>query len=164
MNKLDIIKDWQKIRMHFNKSFRSNFHVSVASVNKENLPDVTPIGSLFLNRDQSGFYFEKYPTTIAQNSEVNKNVCILVVNSNMWFWLRALFKGRFKTYPAIKLYGKLGEKRKATDKEIARLNRRMKATNRLKGNKYLWQDMSYVRDIIFTHAKVTELGKMTALL
>ncbi len=158
---MDIIKNWLEIRKLFNKSFRTNFHVAIASVNNENLPDVTPVGSLFLNRDQSGFYFEKYPETLPDNAEYNKNICILGVNSNIWFWLRSLLKGRFKTYPAVKLYGKLGERRQATDKEITRLNKRMKASRRLKGNSYLWGNMLYVRDITFTHARITKLGKMT---
>ena len=45
MNKINITKDWLEIKKHFNKSFRTNFHVSIASVNNENLPDVTPVGS-----------------------------------------------------------------------------------------------------------------------
>lgn len=158
---MDIINNWPQIRKHFNKSFKSNFHTAVASVSKDNLPDVTPIGSLFLNRDQSGFYFEKYPKTLAGNTEYNPNICILGVNSNIWFWLRSLFKGRFKTYPAVKLYGKAGERRPATDKEISYLNRRMKATSGLKGNSYLWGDMQYVRDLTFYDAKITLIGKMT---
>ena len=158
---MDLTNNWPKIKKHFDRSFRSNFHVSVSSVNKDKLPDVTPIGSLFLNRDQTGFYFEKYPATIAENVTFNKNVCILGVNSNRLFWLRSLFNGYFKQYPAVKLYGILGEKRKANEKEIARLNRRMKATKGLKGNTYLWKDMPYVRELVFTHAKITNLGEMT---
>ena len=158
---MDIINNWPQLRKHFNKSFRSNFHVAVASVNKDTFPDVTPVGSLFLNRDQTGFYFEKYPDTLPKNAGYNKNICILGVNSNMWFWLRSLFKGRFKTFPAVKLYGKLGERRPATDKEISRLNRRMKATRGLKGNRYLWGEMKFVREIEFTNARITQMGKMT---
>ena len=47
---MDIKTNWEKIRLHFNKSFRSNFHVSIASVDSENNPTVTPIGSLFLKK------------------------------------------------------------------------------------------------------------------
>ena len=158
---MDIIKNWPQIRKHFNKSFRTNFHVAIASVNKKNLPNVTPIGSLFLNRDQSGFYFEKYPKTLPDNAEYNKNICILGVNSNMWFWLRSLFKGKFNSFPAVKLNGELGERRKATENEIKRLKRRMKTTRILKGNSYLWGNMHFVRDIKFTDTKITQLGKMT---
>ena len=72
-----------------------------------------------------------------------------------------MFKGKFGDYPAIKLYGQLGERRKATEKETNRLNRRMKTTRALKGNKYLWGKMEYVRDITFTKAEKINLGKMT---
>jgi len=158
---MDIITSWADIRKHFNKSFRTNFHVSVASVDRENNPTVTPIGSLFLNHNQTGFYFEKYPTKLPRNVLSNKNICVLGVNSSTWFWLNSLFRGKFKSYPAIKLYGQLGDRRKATDIEIKRLNKRMKATKWLKGNNYLWGNMEYVRDITFSKAEKINLGKMT---
>ena len=158
---MDIQTNWLEIRKHFNRSFRTNFHVSIASVDKDNNPTVTPIGSLFLNSNQTGFYFEKFPTTLPENSKHNKNICVLSVNSNTFFWLISLFKGQFNRYPAIKLYGQLGNKRKATDIEIKRLNARMRTTKWLKGNSYLWGKMEYVREITFTKAGKINLGKMT---
>ena len=59
---MDIKTNWTSIRKHFNKSFRSNFYISIASVDADNNPTVTPIGSLFLNDNLCGFYFEKYPS------------------------------------------------------------------------------------------------------
>lgn len=123
--------------------------------------ELHPIGSLFLNNNQTGFYFEKFPTKLPENSEVNKHICVLGVNSSIWFWLTSLFNGQFKSYPAIKIYGQLGEKRKATDIETKRLNSRMRTTNWLKGNKYLWGNMEFVREITFTRAEKINLGKMT---
>ncbi len=158
---MDIKTDWNKIRQHFNKSFRSNFYVSIASVDSENNPTVTPIGSLFLNDNRAGFYFEKYPSKLPIHVKTNRNICVLGVNSNTLFWLKSLLKGNFSNYPAIKLYGKLGEIRKATDKEINRLNRRMRTTKGLKGNKYLWGEMQFVREIIFTKVEKINLGEMT---
>ena len=158
---MDIKSNWSEIRKHFNRSFRTNFHVSIASVDKDNNPTVTPIGSLFLNKNQTGFYFEKYPTKLPENANHNKNICVLAVNSGNWFWIRSLFSGKFKNYPAIKLYGKMGERRKATEIEIKRLNRRMRTTKGLKGNNYLWSDMPFVRNITFTKAEKINLGKMT---
>ncbi len=158
---MDIKTDWNKIRRHFNKSFRSNFYISIASVDSENNPTVTPIGSLFLNDNQTGFYFEKYPSKLPIHSKTNQNICALGVNSNTIFWLKSLFKGKFSHYPAIKLYGQLGERRKATEKETNRLNRRMKTTKALKGNKYLWGKMEFIREIAFTRAEKINLGKMT---
>ena len=158
---MNIKTNWRTIRQHFNKSFSSNLHVSIASVDSEGNPTVTPIGSLFLNDDQTGFYFEKFPSKLPAHAKTNPKVCLLAVNSNRFFWLKALFRVKFSEYPAIKLYGELGERRKATDKEISRLNRRMKATKGLKGNTYLWGNMETVRVISFTKAEKINLGKMT---
>ncbi len=158
---MDIQAKWLDIRKHFNKSFKTSFHVSIASVDKDNNPTVTPIGSLFLNKNQTGFYFEKYPTKLPENSKYNKNICILGVNSNTLFWLTSLFDGQFNSYPAIKLYGQLGELRKASDLEVKRLRTRMSMTKWLKGNSYLWGEMEYVREVIFTKAEKINLGKMT---
>lgn len=158
---MDISLNWSEIRKHFSKSFRTNFHVSIASIDNENNPTVTPIGSLFLNRDQSGFYFEKYPSNLPKHAIQNKNICVLAVNSGKWFWLKSLFKGKFVSYPGIKLYGELGEKRESTEVELNRLHRRMKSTKGLKGNTYLWKEMPYVRDIIFKSAEKINLGRMT---
>ncbi len=158
---MDIKANWNKIRQHFNKSFRSNFYVSIASVDSENNPTVTPIGSLFLNDNQTGFYFEKYPSKLPIHAKTNRNICVLGVNSSPIFWLKSLFIGKFGSNPAIKLYGELGERRKATEKETNRLNRRLKATKVLKGNKYLWEKMEFVREITFKKAEKINLGKMT---
>ncbi len=158
---MEIKSDWQEIKKHFSKSFRSSFHVAIASVDENNNPTVTPIGSLFLNNNQTGFYFEKFPTKLNAHSKFNKNVCILAVNSGIRFGLTSLFRGQFKSHPAIKLYGQMGERRKATDVEIKRLNTRMKITISLRGNKYLWGDMQLVRDIVFSKAEKMNLGKMT---
>jgi hypothetical protein len=78
--------------------------------------------------------------------------------------VKSLLNGKFKTHPGIKLYGELGERRKATEVELKRLNRRMRATKGLKGNRYLWGNMPYVREIIFSKAENINLGKMTSQL
>lgn len=159
--KMDIKESWKEIRNHFNKSFSSNFHVSIASVDSNHLPTVTPIGTLFLNDNLTGFYFEKYPKKLPKSAKGNKTICVLAVNSGIWFWLKSLYRAEFKNYPAIKLYGELGEIRKATNVQLDRLNRRMKITKWTKGNKYLWGDMKTVREIVFTKAEKANIGKMT---
>ncbi|MCP4460401.1 MAG: pyridoxamine 5'-phosphate oxidase family protein [Cytophagales bacterium] len=149
------------MRTHLSESFKSSLHVSIASVNSDNHPNVTPIGSFFLNDNQQGFYFEKFPTHLPTDAKENPNICLLAINSSRWFWLRSLFKGKFEQFPAIKLYGTLGEKRTATDIEIYRLERRMRMTKGLKGHKYLWQDMKHVREVHFTRAQKINLAAMT---
>ena len=161
---MNIESNWDHIRKHFNKSFSSNFHVSIASSDPDGNPTVTPIGSLFLNNDQTGFYFEKYPSMLPEHAKTNRRICVLGVNSGWFFWIRSLFRGRFADYPAIKLFGELGIKRKADEKELNRLRRRIRLTNGLKGNTYLWKKMEYVREITFTQAQKVNLGEMTAKL
>lgn len=158
---MNLKADWIQIKKHFDKSFSQNLFISLATVDAENIPTVTPIGSLFLNYDQTGFYFEKYPTKLPLNAVINPNICALAVNNSKWFWIKSLYKGKFKISPGIKLYGTLGEKRKASDKEINRLNQRMKLTKGLRGNTYLWKKMDYVREITFTKVETVNLGKMT---
>ncbi|MCF6269058.1 MAG: hypothetical protein L3J41_05060 [Melioribacteraceae bacterium] len=119
------------------------------------------IGSLFLNNNQTGYYFEKYPQKLSVHAENNPNICVLSVNSGVLFWIKSLFFGKFKNYPAIKLYGKLGIRREATAIEIIRLKGRMKSTKGLKGNSYLWGKMTFVREILFTKAEKINLGEMT---
>jgi len=159
-----LIQDWQKIKRHFSLSFRSNFHVSLATVDQDNHPVVTPIGSLFLNDNQTGFYFEKYPVSIPEAIRHSPAVCILAVRSQRWFWLKALFNGSFSEYPGIRLYGELGVKRPATPEETSRLRHRMRVTRGLRGNTYLWGNMPFVREIRFTRAEKINLGNMTSRL
>jgi hypothetical protein len=161
MKQMDIHRDWDTIRRHFNKSFRSNFYISIASVDTDNHPTVTPIGSFFLNDDLTGFYFEKFPSKLPQHASDNPHVCLLGVNSGRSFWLKALFRKKFTNHPGIKLYGTLGVRRKATKKEIDRLNRRMKTTRWLKGHAYLWKKMEVVREIELNKAEKVNLGQMT---
>lgn len=161
INKMDIKSNWSDIKIHFSKSFSSSLHVSIASVDSDNNPTTTPIGSLFLNNDQTGFYFEKFPTKLPNHSKSNRMICVLGVNSSKWFWIKSLFKEQFKSNPAIKLYGELGERRKATEIEISRLNRRMRGTRGFKGNTYLWSNMPDIRELTFIKAEKINLGKMT---
>ena len=88
---MDLKADWNIIRKHFNRSFSQNLFISIASVDSDNNPTVTPIGSLFLNDNQTGFYFEKYPTKLPANAKTNTNICALAVNSSKWFWFKSLF-------------------------------------------------------------------------
>ena len=158
---MDIVKDWNSIKKHVSVCFKTSLHVSIASVNKNGIPTVTPIGTLFLNNDQTGFYFEKFSSGLTSNIKNNNSVCVLAVNSNKLFWLKSLFYGKFRKHPALKLYGELGAKRKATKKEIHALSRRMRVTKNFKGNHYLWRNMKFVREIDFKSIEQMKLGKMT---
>ncbi len=161
---MDLIENWIAIRKHFSQSFGSSLHVSIASVDADKIPTVTPVGTIFLNKDQTGFYFEKFITTLPKHAVHNNTICILAVNSSKLFWFKSLFKGRFDTYPAYRLYGELGVRREATKTEIRALKKRLKTTRSLKGHKYLWGNMKEVREITFHKGEKINIGKMTKTL
>lgn len=162
--KLNLQSQWAQIKEQIKKNRQKNMFVSIASVNADNEPTVTPIGSLFLNDDGTGFYFEKFASKLGRDALTNNKICILSVNNSKWFWLKSLFKGRFDSFPGIKLYGELGEKREATEKEKRAMQRRVRKAKGLKGYEYLWKEMSYIREIAFTKAEAINLGRMTRAL
>ena len=139
-------KTWEEIRTLFKDAFKSSFYFSFATVDDQGNPHVTPIGSLFLRKDFTGFYLERFLSKLPKNLKKNQHVCILAANSSRGFWLKSLFKGKFTTFPAIRLYGQIGEKRQATEEEIALFRKRIKPLRRFKGYNLLWGDFKYARD------------------
>ena len=160
---IDLSKDWQKVRRHFSKSFGSSLHVAISSIAQDGEPTNTPIGSLFLHKEQiSGFYFEKFPRKLPKYATDDNRICILAVQSSKWFWIKSLLRSHFPSYPAVKLYGKLGLRRPATSSELRALERRMRYLRFTIGYHYLWDDMTFVREVRFYRAEKIDLGKMTA--
>jgi predicted pyridoxine 5'-phosphate oxidase superfamily flavin-nucleotide-binding protein len=97
-------ENWHTIRQNFRSGFATNLHVAIATVGASGQPNVTPIGSFFLNRDDfTGFYFEIFTRNIPQNAKSNPAVCIMAVNGGRWFWLKSLLFGKFRTPPMTKL-------------------------------------------------------------
>ena len=75
--------------------------------------------------------------------------------------MKSLFKGRFSAFPAIRLYGQIGEKRPAKEEEIALFRRRIKPLRRFKGYNLMWDDFKYARDIQFDSYEPVFVGEMT---
>ncbi|MEN8205260.1 MAG: pyridoxamine 5'-phosphate oxidase family protein [Pseudomonadota bacterium] len=123
---MELIANWKEVKSLFRESFKSSFHFSIATVNENGEPHVTPIGSLILGKPGYGFYFEKFTQHLPRNFECNKNICVLAVNSSRWFWLKSLAGGKFASPPAVRLHGVVGDLREATDKEIALWQKRVK--------------------------------------
>ena len=47
---LDLSK-WSLVKNVFSKAQKANMHVNIASVSIEGIPNITPIGTVFLNDD-----------------------------------------------------------------------------------------------------------------
>ena len=158
---MEIEADWQTIKKLFRDSFTSSFHYAISTVTENGEPHVTPIGSLILGAPGYGFYFEEFPSRLPRNLESNPKVCVLAVNSSRWFWLRSLIRGRFKVPPGVRLCGKAGEAREATDKEISLWQKRLRPVRFTKGHALMWRNMRTVRDIEFNRIEPINIGKMT---
>lgn len=158
---MDIQQHWNTIRKVVNQALESNRFCAVATVNPDGSPRVSPIGSLFLDDAGKAFYFEEYPKNMRQNLDQDQRVCVLAVTGGFWYWLKALFRGRFDTPPGVRLMGRAGAKRMATEEELKQWQERIRPFRRFKGYKLLWKDMRYVREITFDAFEPLRLGPMS---
>lgn len=157
------IKDhWQEIRDVFEAAGQSSLHFAVATVDVDGYPYVTPIGSLILGDDCTGYYFESLPVQLKENLEKTGRVTVLAQNSDPTYWLESLSSGQFKTYPGMRLMGAALGVREATEEEIFAWQEKVRFAEGLKGHNILWKDMKTVRDIRFDDFKPVLCGEMTA--
>jgi len=155
------MQQWDFLKKIFSNAFNSSFHFSIATVTKEGAPHVTPIGSLMLRDDCTGFYFEEYVSNLSRNLQQNKQVCIMAVNSGKWTLLKSLFLGRFLTPPGVRLMGIAGERREATPEEIALFKKRVRNYRMFKGYDLLWSRLRHVREIRFHSYEPIRIGTLT---
>ncbi len=158
---MEIGGHWDTISKVVQEAFNSCLHCAIATINDDGAPHVTPIGSLILRDDGTGFYFEEFLSTTLKNLERNKRVCVLAVNSDKKFWFESLLGGEFTSPPAVRIMGVVGEKREATEQEIALWQKKVQAASQLKGYEILWKNMRTVRDIYFDSFEPVHTGSMT---
>ena len=147
---MNIEQYWPEIKRVVTRGQAAMLHCAIASVSPDGTPSITPVGTVFLRDDQTGFYFDQYTNLLSQNLATNPSVCVMAVNSSRLFWLRSLLIGRFVSPPGVRLYGTVGALRPATPEELQQVQRRVRPTRWLKGNRLLWSDFSQVRDIHFS--------------
>lgn len=152
---------WNHIRRLFNDAFNSSFHYAIATINEDGTPHITPIGSLILDNNKKGFYFEEYVSNMSRNFQHNKRVCVMAVNSSTWFGIKSFFLGRFVSPPAVRLIGTVGEKREATPQELELFRKRVRKYLMFRGYDLLWSRLKYVRDIYFDSFEPVHAGVMT---
>jgi hypothetical protein len=150
---MNIKDNWQKVKKVLESGQASTIYCSIATVNPDGSPHITPVGTVFLRDNQTGYFFDHYAESLGQNIDQNPNVCIMAVNSGRFFWLRSLLKGKFVAPPGVRLYGTVGPIREATEEEIEKIEKRVKPTKWMKGARMLWTDFTHVRDIEFSRYK-----------
>ncbi|MCH4244851.1 pyridoxamine 5'-phosphate oxidase family protein [Acinetobacter gerneri] len=139
-------KNWNAIKNVFAQAQKANMHANIASVSKEGIPNITPIGTVFLNDNGTGILFDSFSQQLAENLKQNHNVCISAVNSSKVFWLSSFIKGQFNSYPGVRLYATLGDLRPATDEEKLKVETRIQSLKWTRGSKLIWSDFNHVRE------------------
>ena len=153
---------WNLIRPIFDNAFKSCMHFAMATVNENGSPHITPIGSLILREDPTGYFFDEYCTRTRENIARNPRVCFLAVNADRSFWVKSLIKGKFYASPAVRLMGTVGELREATPEEIAAWQSRVAFARPTRGYQIMWGRMHSVRDVQFDSFEPMSTGKMTS--
>jgi hypothetical protein len=154
---MDLKENWADIQTLFKKTPGC----SIATVNEDGSPHITPIGSLCLHNDQTGFYFEEFSQRMPKNFDHNNRICIMAVERGFLFWMKSFFKGLCPSTPGVRLYGTVGERRIGSEEEIAVFKKRVKRLRKRKGYKILWENMKYLREIHFDSFEPVTLGSMT---
>jgi uncharacterized pyridoxamine 5'-phosphate oxidase family protein len=161
---MNIDENWDMIKATLQAAMKSSHHLSFATVTEDGSPHVTPIGSLILRDDCTGYYFEEYTKQMPINLKYNQQISILAVNSGVWFWIKSIYSGKFSSHPGIRLHGIVGERRPATKGEIAAWQNRVKSVKKTKGYKLIWENLKHVRDIKFDSFEPITAGEMTKYL
>lgn len=142
---------WSDIRRVVAQAQASSMHVAIACcAGPDGTPSVSPMGTLFLRSDCSGFYFDRYPGLLSDSVDRDSRVCVMAVNTGKLFWLRSLWRGRFGSVPGVRLYGTAGPLRPASRDELQAVEERVRSARWLKGGRLLWSSFSHVRDLRFT--------------
>ena len=147
---------WSEVVALFNKVQ----HSSIATVDEDGCPRVSPIGSILFSGEGQGYYFEKFPESMRRNLERDPRMSIMAVAPGLGFWVGALWRGRFTSQPAIRLVCEAGVRREATQKERSAWLAKVRLFRRLKGHDLLWKDMLDLREFKIIRVEPVELGKM----
>lgn len=145
---------------HIKTLVKSSLYCSISTI-QDNIPHCSPIGSVYLEDIQHGYYLEMFSTAVRKSQTSSPKGCILVVNTSLIFWLKSLIKGRFSTPPAVRLLVEFGHRREANSVEQTRFRKKTNLFKRLKGHKILWSKPSHVREFSVLKIIPVSLGKMT---
>lgn len=92
-----------------------------ATINEDNTPTITPVGSLVLSSTHPhGYYFDVFNRALAANLDRGPEVAVLAVDNRKFFWLKSIMVKRFNTLPAIRLTGRVSPRRVALAEDVRR--------------------------------------------
>lgn len=154
---MSLVESWPEIR----KVFAQATSCLIASVSPDGFPHMTPIGSLWLREDCTGYYLERFPQALPRYLDQCDRIEVIGLISSPGTWLRALVSGRFGIFPGMRLRGHAGARRPATEEEQERWLRKVRRLRWTRGHALLWRTMSHARDLRFDGFEPVRLGAMT---
>lgn len=147
---LPIHEFWPEIKKVVSRCQRSSMYCSIATIGLDGLPNLTPMGTVFLGEEQSCFFFDLYATSLSANLDRDPRLCLMAVDSAKHRWFRSFLVGQFVSPPGVRLYGEAGTRRPANPFEIGQIKARIGPVKWLKGARLLWSDFTHVRDVKLT--------------
>ncbi len=156
-------QNWENIKRFFGDSSHVSAspvvpYCAFATVNKDGSPRVAPYTSLILGEYKQGIYFDQLSQQMSCNLEHDQRICILLVKRSAWFFIKSILLGRYDHPPGIRLSGRVGNKRKATNQEINAYRKPIRFLKVFKGFKSSWGVMKHVREIHFDSYEKVECG------
>lgn len=145
--------DWNRIRAFVH---RRTFFCTAAVVQQEQIR-LFPIGSLRIRPDGTATYFEVFARPVPEGASIS----FLAVEWNPLSWLRAFLKGRVSHPPAIRIVGRAGVRREATQEERDAFYRRVGWLGKTRGGKRLWSRVGRIREVDLRQVWPVRLGEMT---
>ncbi len=161
-------QQWTNIRKFFGNCTAVNAspalpYCTFSTVNEDGSPRVAPYTSLILGENGQGFYFDELSHHISSNLERDQRICVLIVKNNKWFWIKTVLFGRFDHPPGIRLMGKVGKKREATNQEINAFKKPLRPLKFFKGYEPIWGFMKHGREIYFNAFETVKCRTLTEI-
>lgn len=154
-------EEWAMVRRIVPRTIRSSLACSIASLNEDGSPHVTPIGSFLPTQKGTGFYFDAFNAQLSANVDRDPRVTILAVDSGVGLWAKSFLKGRFVSTPGVRLVATVGKRRRSTDEEIRRFHRIVGVTLRTRGGQQMWRSLPLARDVMIERVVPIRMGTMT---
>ena len=154
-------EQWAMVRRIVPRTIRTSLHCSIASLNPDGSPHVTPIGSFLPTEKGRGVYFDAFNLQLAANVDRDPRVTILALDSGVSRWARSFLKGRFISPPGMRLVGTVGPQRGSTSQEVERFHRLVGRLLRTRGGQQMWRSLPLARDVTVDRVVPIWMGTMT---
>lgn len=155
LGQTELVGRWPEVR----KLWESSLFGAFATLGPDG-PQVTPIASLYLHKTEPrGYYHPIFAARLMKTLTYEPRFELLFVDTSLLHWITGLVRGRFDRLVAGRLKGHaVGPRRHATEEELARWQRRVRAARLTRAYDLLWKDVRFVQELRFDALIPVRLG------